>query len=139
MKSLTIYDLKIGDSAEQTNVLLLENAERYAAITGDNNPIHFDTEEARTSRFRQPIAHGMILAGFISGVLGTELPGYGCLYEKQTMSFIKPVYYGDIIRTRVVITKIDMETNRVTFCTECINQNEETVLSGEAVILPRKV
>ena len=138
MDGFTIYELEIGDFSEQTNVLLMENAQHYATITGDNNPIHFDTEFARNSRFRRPIAHGMILAGFISGVLGTKLPGYGCLYEEQRVSFLRPVFYGDTIRTRVTVMKLNFETNRVTLLTECFNQNNETVLSGTAVMLPKK-
>lgn len=79
----TIFELAIGDYAEQKNVISLENAYQYAEITGDNNPIHFDTELAYQSRFERPIAHGMILAGFISGVIGSKLPGFGCIAVSQ--------------------------------------------------------
>lgn len=138
MQDKTIHELRIGESAERVNVVLLENAQRYADITGDNNLIHFDTGEARSSRYRRPIAHGMILAGYISGVIGAQLPGTGCVYETQTLSFLRPVFYGDEIKTRVTVTGIDVARNRVTLLTECFNQSRATVLTGEAVVLPRK-
>lgn len=136
MVGIEIAALHIGDFAEKTDQILLENAAKYAAITGDNNPLHFDTEEASRSRYGRSIAHGMILAGYISGVIGSKMPGFGCIYEKQELVFLKPVYYGDIIRTRVTVKEIHTERNRVVLCTECFNQNQELVLSGQAVVLP---
>lgn len=137
-QGMTIQEIHLGDTAEQANTLILENAAVYADITGDENLIHFDNEVARASRFHQPIAHGMILAGFISGVIGTQLPGSGCLYEKQSINFLAPAFYGDVITTRVTVIGIDRDRNRVVLQTECINQVGKTILTGEAVALPRK-
>ena len=116
----------------------MENAHSYASITGDDNPIHFDTKYARDSRFGGAIAHGMILGGFISGVIGTELPGFGCLYEKQSLKFLRPVYYGDEICTVVTVQEIFDTKNRVILKTECFNQEGVVVLTGEATVLPQR-
>lgn len=138
MDGKTIGELRMGEYAEKTDIITYENADRYAAVTGDHNPIHFDTPAARQSRYQRPIAHGMILAGFISGVIGTSMPGFGCIYETQSLSFHRPVFYGDVICTRVTVAGIDPERNRVTLRTECFNQSQELVLSGMAVVLPQK-
>lgn len=138
MGGKTFRELQIGDYAEKTDIITFEKADCYAAVTGDYNPIHFNTNTARQSRYKQPIAHGMILAGFISGVVGMSLPGSGCIYETQTFSFRRPVFYGDIIRTRVTVVQKDPARNRIILRTECFNQSQELVLSGEAVVLPRK-
>lgn len=134
----TIEELYVGDSAQQKTQVSLDNAKGYAVITGDNNPIHFETEAAHNSRFGRPIAHGMILAGFISGVIGTMLPGAGCIYETQTIQFLKPVFYDDEITTVVTVKEIYKEKNRVLLETVCLNQNGQKVLDGEAVVLPKK-
>jgi len=134
----TVADLKVGDFYESSRMITAESALSYANITGDYNPIHFKTAVAYASRYKEPIVHGMILAGFISGIIGSALPGNGCIYESQTMRFLKPVYYGDTIKTRVEIIRMDIDRNRVTANTTCRNQNDEVVLIGEAVILPRK-
>lgn len=138
MDGKTISELRVGEYAEKTDTITYENAERYAVVTGDYNPIHFDTLAARQSRYQKPIAHGMILAGFISGVIGTSIPGFGCIYETQSLSFRRPVFYGDVIRTRVTVAETTPERNRVTLRTECFNQSQELVLSGTAVVLPRR-
>ena len=53
------------------------------------------------------------------------MPGAGCIYESQQLSFIRPVYYGDVITTRITIVRMDINRNRVTLKTECHNQNDE--------------
>lgn len=138
MDGKTIAELHTGEYAEKTDIITYENANRYAAVTGDYNPIHFNTPEAQQSRYKQPIAHGMILAGFISGVIGISMPGCGCIYETQSLSFHRPVFYGDHIRTRVTVIETDTLRNRVTLQTECYNQSQELVLSGKAIVLPRR-
>lgn len=134
----SIHELKIGDFAEKEDVIAYENAIQFAEITGDNNPIHFETQEACQSRYGKPIAHGMILAGLISGVIGKSMPGFGCVYESQRLSFVRPVFYGDSITTRITVADIEISRNRVTLKTECYNQKKELVLEGEAVVLPPK-
>lgn len=138
MSGKSIRELYVGETAQIESTISLENAQRYAEITQDNNPLHFDTEEARRSRYRRPIAHGMILAGFVSGVIGAKLPGFGCIYESQTMRFLHPVFYGERILTRVTVKELLLEQNRVRLLTECLNEQDQTVMVGEAVILPRK-
>ena len=138
MKGKSINEIEIGDTAYQRNHITINNADAYAKITGDCNPIHFDTEEAKSSRYGAPIAHGMILAGFISGVIGSKLPGAGCIYESQKMHFMRPVYYGDVITTIVRVKEMNKERNRITLDTICKNKNNEIVLTGEAIVLPRK-
>lgn len=138
MEGRTITELRTGEYAEKTDIITYENADRYAAVTGDYNPIHFNTPEAWRSRYKRPIAHGMILAGFISGVIGISMPGCGCIYETQSLSFHRPVFYGDVILTRVTVAGMDPKRNRVMLKTECFNQSQELVLSGTAVVLPRK-
>ena len=138
MSGKQIQDIRIGDFAVKTDRVVYANASLYASITGDNNPIHFETKEAYQSRFGKPIAHGMIAAGFVSGVIGMLLPGEGCIYEKQSMAFIRPVFYGDVILTRVTVMAINLGRNRITLKTDCFNQNGKLVLTGEATVLPKE-
>ena len=44
--------------------------------------------------FHGRIAHGMLSAGFISAVLGMQLPGPGTIYMGQELRFVKPVCYS---------------------------------------------
>ena len=50
----------------------------------DTNPLHLDAEAAKQGPFGERIAHGMLSAGLISGLLGTRLPGPGAIYMRQS-------------------------------------------------------
>lgn len=124
---------KIGDSASIKHIIKEKDIQLFAEASGDYNPLHLDEEYANKSIFKKRIAHGMLSAAYISSVLGTQLPGEGSIYMSQSLKFIKPVFIGDEITTEVKITNI---VNRKAYLeTVCINQNNEKVTIGEAVIL----
>jgi 3-hydroxybutyryl-CoA dehydratase len=107
-------------------------------VSGDTNPIHLHDGFARSTRFGQRIAHGMLTGSFISTVIGTKLPGPGSVYLAQTMSFMAPVLIGETITAVATITAIDEKRRRVTLKTQCLN-GDKVVIDGEATILvPRR-
>jgi len=68
------------------------DVEAFAQVTGDNNPLHLDAEFASQTPFKRPIIHGMLGASVITKILGTEFPGYGSVYLKQTLEFLRPMF-----------------------------------------------
>jgi len=102
---------------------------------GDFNPIHVDEEYAAASRFGARIAHGMLTGGLISAVLGNQLPGPGSIYLSQQINFLAPVYIGDTITAVVEVTAWRADKRIITLQTNCYNQNDEQIASGEAVLL----
>jgi len=134
-----IEDLKVGMSASFEKVLGDAEVRQYAELTGDNNPVHLDEEFAKGTMFKTRIAHGMLLAGFISTVIGCHLPGPGAIYVKQDLTFLAPARIGDTITARATVTEVLADKNRITLHTTCTNQNGEQVLDGQAVVIsPRK-
>ncbi|PJB38873.1 MAG: enoyl-CoA hydratase, partial [Deltaproteobacteria bacterium CG_4_9_14_3_um_filter_51_14] len=95
MVGKTIEDLKIGDRAEFSKTVSETDIYLYAGVTGDFNPAHINEEYAKKTFFKTRIAHGMLCAGFISAVMANKLPGPGCIYLKQELSFLAPVRIGD--------------------------------------------
>ena len=95
MTGIEVYET--GQSADMTRVITEEDILRFAEITGDRNPVHISEEFASQTRFGERIAHGILTAGLISAVIGTKLPGPGCLYLSQTLVFRAPVKIGDEI------------------------------------------
>ena len=134
----TIAQIQLGDSASFTKTVTETDIVLYAGITGDMNPAHLNAESAKDSMFGQRIAHGMLSAGFISAVLGMQLPGPGAIYMGQELRFVKPVYIGDTVTaTATVIERIE-EKNRVRLETVVTNQRGETVITGVATVMPPK-
>jgi 3-hydroxybutyryl-CoA dehydratase len=125
----------VGQSAEMTKIITEEDVFLFAGITGDRNPVHISKEFAAKTRFGERIAHGILTAGLISAVIGMKLPGPGCLYVSQTLSFLAPVKIGDEITARAEIVEVITE-KRLKLRTQCINQRKEVVLEGEAIIVP---
>jgi len=128
-------ELTVGMSAERARTVTADDVRRYAEVTGDFNPVHVDAEAAAKSRFGGLIAHGMLSAGYVSAVLGTELPGPGAIYVAQTLKFTRPVKPGDTITARVEVVEVIAARRRVRLATTCRNQHGEPVLEGEATIL----
>jgi 3-hydroxybutyryl-CoA dehydratase len=89
--------VKIGETASISKHFKAIEVVQFSDITGDSNPIHTDEQYAKKSFFKEPIVQGMFIGSLISSVLGTKLPGPGCIYLKQDMVFLHPVKIGDII------------------------------------------
>ncbi len=126
----------IGDNAFFTKTISETDIYLYAGITGDFNPAHVNEEFARTTSFGRRIAHGMLLGGLISNVLGNQLPGNGSIYISQTLAFLSPVYIGDTITVKVEVIEKRDEKRRIVCRTSCNNQKGTLVADGEAVISP---
>lgn len=132
----TISELEIGDTAEFAKTISEFDIYMFAGITGDFNPVHVNEDFAKQTFFKTRIAHGILTAGLISTVIGTKLPGTGCIYVKQDLNFLAPVRIGDTITARVEIVEILDKKNRIRLKTTCCNQNDTRVLDGEAVVSP---
>lgn len=127
--------LKIGDTFSSTKQITDKEIRAFADLVNDYNPIHLDDEYAATTRFGKRIAHGMLTSGLISGVLGYQLSERKVLYLSQTLKFTAPVFVDDTITATATVAKIREDKPIVTLETICTNQNGETVVKGEAVIM----
>ena len=134
----TIDEIKVGDTAEFTKTVSEADIYMYAGVTGDVNPAHIDEIYASNTFFKTRIAHGMLLGGFISTVLGNELPGHGTIYLKQDLEFLAPVRIGDTVTARAEVVEIIQDKNRVLLKTTCVNKDGETVVDGKALVSPPK-
>jgi 3-hydroxybutyryl-CoA dehydratase len=129
-----LEDLKPGMSAAFAKTVTEADICLFAGVSGDTNPVHLNQEFAATTSFGGRIAHGILTASFISAVIGTKLPGPGCIYVSQTLRFKAPVKAGDTISAEVKVREIVAEKRRVVLDTVC-SVGGRTVLDGEAVVL----
>ena len=132
----TIEELKVGDTARFSKTISESDVYLFAGVTGDLNPAHVNEDYAKDTFFKTRIAHGMLSASFISTVIGTMLPGPGTVYMRQEVSFLAPVKFGDTVTAVVEVTEIMSEKKRVRLKTFCVNQNNTTVVDGEALVSP---
>jgi 3-hydroxybutyryl-CoA dehydratase len=130
-----IDEIQVGQSAKMAKTVTETDIALFAGVTGDFNPVHIDAVAAEQSMFKGRIAHGMLSAGFISAVLGMKLPGTGSIYLSQSLRFTKPVRIGDTVTARVEVLEVLATKRRVKLATTCRNQDGETVVEGEAVVM----
>lgn len=138
MQGKFLEDLEVGQSAQLVRTVGEADIVAFADVTGDTNPVHLDEGYAATTSFGQRIAHGMLSAGYISAVLGTQLPGPGAVYLSQSLKFKRPVKIGDAVTAIVTVTEINAAKAQATLSTVC-KVNGKAVVDGEAVVMvPRK-
>lgn len=129
-----IEDLEPGMSGTFAKTVTEADIVLFSGVSGDTNPVHLNQDYAETTMFKSRIAHGMLSASFISAVLGTRLPGPGCIYLSQQLKFKAPVKIGDTVHATVTVTGVNSEKNRVTLSTVCA-VGDVVVIDGEAVTM----
>lgn len=130
-------ELSEGMSAVFGKTVTEADIVNFAGVSGDTNPVHLNADYASETMFKKRIAHGILTASFISTVIGTRLPGPGCIYVSQSLRFKVPVMIGDTVTARVVITKLIPEKRFLEMSTIC-TVADKVVLEGEAVVMAPK-
>jgi 3-hydroxybutyryl-CoA dehydratase len=127
-------DLELGMEASFAKAVSVADVASFAEVTGDRNPVHLDPAYAAKTIFKEPIAHGMLTAGYISAVFGIELPGPGAIYVSQTLNFRAPVRIGDRVIAKVKVVELYPAKRRARFECTC-TVDDKVVLEGEAVLM----
>ena len=131
-------ELEVGQAAEAARTVTAADIEAFGHAVGDLNPVHFDEAYAATTPFKGRIAHGMMLGGYISALLASDLPGPGVIYLAQTLDFLRAVRIGDEVVTRVEITALNDAKSEATLAT-LVKVGRKTMVRGEATMLvPRR-
>jgi len=136
MNGIPIDQLNIGDKASFSKTLSESDVYLFAGITGDFNPAHVNEQEARKSLFEGRVAHGMLVAGFLSTVVGMQLPGPGSILVRQELKFLAPARIGDTVNAEVEVLEIHPRRNMVILGAIVTNQDGRKVIQGKAVVKP---
>ena len=127
--------IKVGDSASVTKTITEADVQTFGDLTGDHNPLHFDKEHARRTRFGKPISHGMLTGSLFSPIIAHRLPGEGAIYLSQSLRFVAPVFAGDTITAELTVTRVREDKQIITLEGVAKNQRGEVVITGESVVL----
>ena len=122
-------DIHVGDQETFTKTMTQTDMILWVGLTGDMNPVHIDKEYAATTRFKDVIIQGLLVAGLISTVMTQST--FGNVYSSQSLKFLKPAYVDDTITAVATVIEKMEEKHRVKVKTECYNQKDELVIVGE--------
>jgi 3-hydroxybutyryl-CoA dehydratase len=129
-----LEDLSVGMTSVFAKTVTEADIVMFAGVSGDTNPVHINQLFAEGTMFKGRIAHGMLSASLISTVVGTRLPGPGCIYVSQNLRFRAPVMAGDTVVARATVKEILPERRRVVLATVC-TVGDTVVIDGEATML----
>nr|MDO8115679.1 MaoC family dehydratase [Candidatus Sigynarchaeota archaeon] len=132
----TIDEFHVGMHFTYSRVFTQEDTTQMGDLIGDHNPFHYDGPFVRSTRFKKPIVHGMLIGGMICHFGGDIFPGPGYLAESMEFKFLAPVFFGDEITATGTVTAVDYKRKRVTFSMECYNSKGKKVLVGTVVGIP---
>ena len=124
----------VGATARRTRVVEGRDIERFTEMTGDRNPLHYDEELAKASRFGGIIVQGGVTSGLLNAVVAEDLPGPGSVFLQVNWSFRAPVRPGDQITAEVEVVERRDDKPIATIRTTIVNQDGTTVLDGTAVV-----
>ena len=134
-------DVEVGQEWESLGRTITEaDIVNFAGLSGDFNPIHTDHEFARSTPFRRPVAHGLLIWAVSSG-LGTHAPPMRTLafLAIRDWDFRGPVFIGDTIRLRSkIVSKEERARGRrgvITWQRQILNQEGKVVHEGITVTL----
>jgi acyl dehydratase len=107
--------------------------DRFAAASGDDNPIHVDADFSTRSRFGRTVAHGMLLYSRLWGMLSRHFPGMR--HTEQTLMFPNPAFAGEELRFEARVARGEDGSLTVEVSAYRIADGEP-VLLGRTALLP---
>jgi acyl dehydratase len=124
--------LHVGQTAERTLTLTAEHVRKYAEISGDHNPLHFDEAFAAGTKFGRLVVQGGLTTGLLHALVAMDMPGPGTVFLSQNWKFTAPVFIGDTITAHAEVLKVHQTKPVSQLAVRITRQTGETVLEGEA-------
>ena len=108
----------------------------FAKVSGDDNPLHLDPDFAANTPFKRPIIHGMLGATVFTKILGTQWPGAGSVYMKQTIEFLRPMFVDTDYEAVFKVISVNPEKHIAEISTEIFDlQTKKITTKGVATAL----
>jgi 3-oxoacyl-[acyl-carrier protein] reductase len=123
-----------GDEVHFFRTITEEDLEAFARLSGDRNPLHMSEEFAARTHFRRRVVHGMLLASYVSSLVGMHCPGPGALWSQQKFRWQAPVFIGDQIDLTLRVTHKSVGSRTLTIKVKAVNQEGKVVMEGEGAV-----
>ncbi|MFQ5967473.1 MAG: MaoC family dehydratase [Acidimicrobiia bacterium] len=123
----------VGQTAERSRQVTEHDIELFTEMSGDRNPLHYDVEAAKSSRFGEIIVQGGVTTAILNGVVAEDLPGPGTVFLQVDWSFLAPVRPGDTITGKVKVVEVREDKPITKLATHVTRDDGTIVLEGTAL------
>ncbi len=123
----------VGETAELSRLVTKRDIELFTEISGDRNPLHYDSEAAAASRFGEIVVQGGITSAILNAVVAEKLPGPGTVFLNTHFDFSAPVRPGDTITGKVEVTEAREDKPIAKLKVSVVRDDDTVALSGTAV------
>ena len=127
-------EIKVGDTARRSMLVTDEQIDLFARLSGDRNPLHFDEEFARKTRFGRRVVHGGVTAAILNALIAEDLPGPGSVFMEQHLKYTAPVHPGDTITADLTVLTARADKPIYTVAVRVVRQDGVLVLEGECAV-----
>ena len=124
--------LTVGQKATRSLTLTKEHVQKFAEITGDYNPLHFDEAFAAKTKFQRLVVQGGLTTGILNALVATDVPGPGTVFLSHNWKFTAPVFIGDTITAQAEVMSVHATKPVCQLSIRILRQDDEVVLQGEA-------
>ncbi|HTN27610.1 MAG TPA: MaoC family dehydratase [Burkholderiales bacterium] len=121
----------VGQRATRSLKLEVEHVKKFAEITGDYNPLHFDKDFTAKTKFKELVVQGGLTTGLMHALVAMDLPGPGTVFLSQNWKFTAPVYIGDTITAEATVLSVHASKPVTQMGVTVKRQTGEVVLEGE--------
>ena len=132
---LTFEEIEIGYTKEFQIKVTESLVNDFAKLSGDFSPIHINEDFAKSKKFKGKIVHGMLLASFLSRMVGMYLPGKHALYLSQSLEFHNPCFINDEITVSSIVNEKSESTKIIRIDSKILNNKNEVLLNGTGRII----
>ena len=122
----------VGQIARRSLTLTRRHVETFAELSGDYNPLHFDEDFARRTKFGALVVQGGLTTGLLHAIVAMDVPGPGSVFLSQQWKFTAPVYVDDTITAEVEVLSVHATKPVTQLRAVVTRQTGEVVLEGEA-------
>jgi acyl dehydratase len=124
----------VGARATWTRTFTAADVEAFASISGDRNPLHFDSAFAEATRLGSLVVQGGLTTGLFNALVAMELPGPGSVFLHQEWDYPAPVYIGDSVTAEAEV--VEARTDKPITRLRCVARRDDgvEVLRGECLV-----
>ncbi|MDE2312878.1 MAG: (R)-hydratase [Elusimicrobia bacterium] len=125
------HSIREGRAVSMPLSVTAEDMDLYLHLSGDDNPVHFSDAAAQSRGLKKRVVYGGLLVSAISRLLGTKLPGPGCVWQSLSINFRRPLHVGEQAEVRAAATYVNSETGVLRLKIEIL-RGTELIADGQA-------